>query len=390
MFGDSKQLKAIFQSQGWKRASAAPLAFKSKIIPHKMVLGTKNTLSPIECFKSLWSDDIHTRWIDEVKKNAKHNFKALKEVNKATTAWNYLGFHFFMCSERSESLRQGFKAVGVLKNHDVYEFIHGQRGAIDPFTLASNLSDNYSKYVNIGTHIAIDEIMAETSIDSHVVQTILRKPHPTGVLIFGASIKFPRGSPYMIRIAPKTEDYFKWPTHEVVQYLVEPLKTSIKHNFTMDSWFDSKEVKAYLDKKDQYWTIGGHTGRNCDFWIYAKEGLMPNRYNLYENPSTGQLASAFSDNAIHCCYSTAYRFMPVSGQKLERSPLSDCYKEHFNYVDLFNRKFYRYDMPLRAMTINSVLFDAILHITVLNAMVLYNNQDNVGFVASLHEALLPQ
>lgn len=180
-----------------------------------MVLGTKNTLSPIACFKLLWSDKIHEQWIDEVKKNAKHNFKALKDDNKTATGWNYIGFHLFMCSERSESLRQAFKAVGVLKNHDVYEFIHGQRGSMNSFTLASDLSDNYSQYVQIGSHITIDEVIAETSIDSQAVQTIKRKPHPTGVLIFGASVKFARGSPYMIRIAPKTEDYFRWPTHEV-------------------------------------------------------------------------------------------------------------------------------------------------------------------------------
>jgi hypothetical protein len=66
-----------------------------------------------------------------------------------------------------------------------------------------------------------------------------------------------------LRFCPKTEEYLDWKTIDVVKTLVEGMKTEEPKIYTMDSWFDSfSEVKAYLEVKNQYYSLGAYIGRN--------------------------------------------------------------------------------------------------------------------------------
>jgi hypothetical protein len=190
-------------------------------------------------------------------------------------------------------------------------------------------------------------------------------------------LKTPKGCPYILRLCPKTEEYLDWKTENIVKTLNDGLKSSEPKIYTMDSWFDSSSVKEYLESKGQYCILGTHTGRDADLWSVAKDGLLPNTWKQYYNQQTNQMASIFSDHGIHCCLSNAYIPINLLNQGLEKCPLSERYKEQFNGVDLFDRRFYDCSFPHKRMKVNDVLFDGMLHITIINSLVIYYNQENV-------------
>ena len=179
-------------------------------------------------------------------------------------------------------------------------------------------------------------MVAPSFLDSAAVSVIPRKPHSNGVLVWAAAVKLLDLTPYVIRLVPKTEEYVDWKTEQIVEQLVGPLNLSIKRNFTMDSWFDSKAVRAYLTSQGQCFTLGAHCGRDKDFWEQAKHGLLPNSWKQFTNSTSGLMASVFSDEGVHCCVSSAYRPLNRLNQQLNICPLSEAYKDQFNIVDLFN------------------------------------------------------
>jgi hypothetical protein len=237
--------------------------------------------------------------------------------------------------------------------------IHHNRGTFDPFTLSQLLSDNFCNNIRVGTHICIAEIVFDCHINSPAVSYIQRKPHPEGILVWASSVKTPKDFPYILRLCPKTE--------EIVKTLNDGLKSSERKIYTMDSWFDSSSVKEYLESKGQYYILVAHTGRNTDLWSVAKDEFLSNTWRQYYNQQTNQMASIFSDHGIHCCLSNAYIPINLLNQSLEKCLLSERYKEQFNTVDLCDRRFYDCSFPHKRMKVNDVLFDGMLHITIINS-----------------------
>jgi hypothetical protein len=169
-----------------------------------------------------------------------------------------------------------------------------------------------------------------------------------------------------------------------VKTLNDGLKSSEPKIYTMDSWFDSSSVKEYLESKGQYYILGAHTGRDADLWSVAKDGLLPNTWRQYYYQQTNQMASIISDHGIHCCLSNAYIPINLLNQSLEKCPLSERYKEQLNAVDLFDWRFYDCSFSHKRMKVNDVLFDGMLHITIINSLVIYNNQEHVEQLSLRH------
>ncbi len=274
------------------------------------------------------------------------------------------------------TLREHWQHHNYLPGRDLMLRLQVHRDSVDPWRLANSLSNNFSKYIDLGSHVTIDEIVAPSSLNSTAVSVIPRKPQPEGVLMWAAAVKLLDQIPYVARLVPKTEDFPDWTTDQIVQHLVDPMDSNYQRNFIMDSWFDSQGVRAYLTNKKQLFTLGAHTGRDSAFWTQAKAGLLPNSWKQYYNTTTGLLASTFADEGVHCCISSAYRPMNRLGQNLDRCPLSDAYRRHYNVVDLFNRNFYKTSIPHKKMNVNKVLFDAFMQVTLVNARALYLSQDN--------------
>jgi hypothetical protein len=96
------------------------------------------------------------------------------------------------------------------------------------------------------------------------------------------------------------------------------------------------------------------------------------------------MALIFSDHGIRCCFSNAYIPMNLLNQSLEKCPLSEYYKEQFNGVDLFDLRFYDCSFPYKRMKVNDNLFDGMLHITIINSLVICNNQEHIEQLSLIH------
>jgi hypothetical protein len=142
--------------------------------------------------------------------------------------------------------------------------------------------------------------------------------------------------------------------------------------------------KEYLESKGHYYILSAHTGRDADLWSVIKDELLPNTWRQYYNQQTNQMASIFSDHGIHCCLSNAYIPINLLNQSLEKCPLSERYKEQFNVVDLCDRRVYGCPFPHNRMKVNDVLFVGMLHITIINSLVIYNNQEHAEQLSLRH------
>jgi hypothetical protein len=49
-----------------------------------------------------------------------------------------------------------------------------------------------------------------------------------------------------------------------------------------------------------------------------------------------------------------------------------------------DRRFYDCSLPHKRMKVNDVLFDGMLHITIINSLVIYNNQEHVEQLSLRH------
>jgi len=101
--------------------------------------------------------------------------------------------------------------------------------------------------------------------------------------VCASAAKTSNNLPYLLGLCPKTEEYLDCKTNDVVKTLVEGMKMEEPKIYTMDSWFDSSEVKAYLEAKNQYYILGVHTRRNQHLWCVPKDSLLPNSWRHYHN-----------------------------------------------------------------------------------------------------------
>ena len=382
------------RSAGWTILPPSPVRFVETKQQSVIALEPPTGHSPLDCFKLLWSPNIHERRIKQTRAHVTQSYCAFSEDHLIATGWEYIGCHLDFIVEPCDTLKEHWQHKAYLPGRDAMLDLHAHRDSVDSYTLATLLSDNFCASVDVGSHVTIDELVAPSYIDSPAVSVIPRKPHSNGVLVWAAAVKLLGLTPYIIRFLPKTEEYPDWKTEDIVQNLVEPLDSSIKRKFTMDSWFDSQGVHEYLTSTGQYYTLGAHSGRDKAFWDQARHGLLPHTWKQFFNSNTNVMASVFSDKGVHCCMSSAYRPLTRLNQELPRCPLSEAYKKQFNVVDLFNRNFYKNLLPHKRMTVSKVLFDTCILITLLNARALYIIQDEADelsikeFITEVRNSLL--
>jgi hypothetical protein len=97
-------------------------------------------------------------------------------------------------------------------------------------------------------------------INNSAVNFVQRKSHREGSW-FGISCKNIKQSFLFIETLFKKRRIFGLENQWRVKILVEDMKTEEPKIYIMDSLFNSSEVEAYLDAKNQYYILGAHTGR---------------------------------------------------------------------------------------------------------------------------------
>jgi hypothetical protein len=67
--------------QGWIEINRSPIKCKIQEIPCSFRFSGSSTLIPLETFKMLWDNNVHRKWMDQVKLNVKENHHLLNEEN---------------------------------------------------------------------------------------------------------------------------------------------------------------------------------------------------------------------------------------------------------------------------------------------------------------------
>ena len=146
----STQQRDQARSDGWEAIPASPIRLVMPNHPSSAILEPNEGHSPLDCFKLLWSPNIHKKWVQQTSARVNKPYRAFNEDRLTATGWSYLGCHFDFIAEPHDTLKEHWRLKDHLPGRDLVLDLHAQRDSIDPFTLASLLSGNFSNYINIG------------------------------------------------------------------------------------------------------------------------------------------------------------------------------------------------------------------------------------------------
>jgi hypothetical protein len=341
-----------------------------------MVTNVPHDITPGSMFDRIFDDGLKVLIVDYMNELLDEEGKRLISVKEFSL---YLVQYLQLCAPTHRDIRHAWRAEyhdpRALSKHRFFH-IHANREfplqACFDYVIEKTL-----QYLILGSEVCIDELHTDFTGPSPVSAFNASKPHPWGQLVFLASLRL-NGRSIIVGAKPKTPDFFQGhpKTDEVIKELNEALPVGATFHFTMDSFYNTKGVREYLDEQpNRFYTMAGKTEWFPHVWRVLQSGLPFGEWRQMVCAPKHLVFSCYHSNKKMNTLSNAFNTTPALVTPAI-PPLYQVYRSHFNLVDLFNRIYFAIAFHHRQHGWQNNFFDVFLKIALINSWVLYNAATN--------------
>lgn len=360
------------RGEGWVPAMKAMVQRRYEVRP-PTIAGILRGATKLQVFHKIYSVEAYNNWIN-------NSNDVLEEEGKATIgmrdAYTYLACQLHMRVTPAPQLHQYWEAPRkpeAFPSRARFLLVHRHR-YIGIEGLQGIINSNMRQLINPGSEVNLDELKAMFAGGGSTSSTFnSNKPHPWGHDFFLSTVKLPTiNRSVVIAVKSRNPANLRFPTVDIVRQLDDclPQGGPVIH-YIADSFYNTATVRQLFTERGRVYTMAGKQQWMPHLWKVLGLRLEFEEWRDMYNAGTHQLASTF--HSMKMCHTISTAFTPIFNPPInpQVSPVYQEYRDKFNWVDLFNRKYYEVFWPHRQMQWMDNFFDTLFIICVINAWVIY-------------------